>query len=155
MKDIPIVTVGLAYDCARTMHTYLLIFHQSLHIRGMKTNLICPEQLRARGIIVNDVPLLRLRAEDRLINSHSVIDPDSDLHIPLRYNKPFSYFDCRKPTQRECDPRNDDVIRIEMTLEADWHPYDIEDSRCEEELRMSIDRGLAVNNLEAPAELVI
>lgn len=79
MKDIPIVSAALAYDCPTTMATYVLIFHQALFIPTMDNNLICPAQLRSNQLTVNDTPLIHIPSEQRCAEDHSILGPD-DLH---------------------------------------------------------------------------
>jgi uncharacterized protein YccT (UPF0319 family) len=46
-------------------------------------------QLREKGIIVNDIPLIRLPNDQRKHESHSIIDKFSGMHIPLMFKKPI------------------------------------------------------------------
>jgi hypothetical protein len=70
IKNIPIVTVALAYDCPKTFTTFILIFHQSLYIDTLKSHLICPNQIRYNGHTVNDCPLQYLSPTARTLDSH-------------------------------------------------------------------------------------
>ncbi|CAJ1970522.1 unnamed protein product [Cylindrotheca closterium] len=92
----------------------------------MKSNLLCVDQLRDFGIIVNDVPLQRLKREDRNQYSHSIIDENSGLHIPMDFLKPISFFACRKPALSELD----EYVSVEMTSSVPWEPYDPESVLC-------------------------
>ena len=42
VQDILIVDVALSYDCPFTHERYILIIHNTLHIKSMTHNLICP-----------------------------------------------------------------------------------------------------------------
>jgi hypothetical protein len=45
VKKVPICTMAVAYGRPYTFNTYVLLFPQSLHIKGMTTNLLSPFQL--------------------------------------------------------------------------------------------------------------
>ena len=47
LTDIKVVTSALAYDCPTDSTTFVLIFHESLHVPNMEGHLICPYQMRA------------------------------------------------------------------------------------------------------------
>ena len=42
LDSVPMVDAALAYDCPKTLNTYLLIVKNDLHILPMKHNLIPP-----------------------------------------------------------------------------------------------------------------
>jgi hypothetical protein len=85
----------------------------------LERGLLCPNQLRANDIEVNDCPLRFLPAHLRSDRSHTIITPQ--LRIPLHLNDVISYFTCRKPTVNEMqDP--DRFPQIEMTAEGPWLP---------------------------------
>jgi len=123
INDVRIVTAAVAYDCPETYTTFILVFPQSLYFPKMQNNLLCPDQMREFGTIVNDIPLLRIEPRERRPEHHSIVDSASNLHIPLQYDKPISYFVCRKPTAIEI---NDTInyVHIQMTGDAPWTPYD-------------------------------
>ena len=106
IQDVKVVTAAVAYDCPWNMVTYILIFPQSLYFPQMNHNLLCPDQMRDFGLIVNDIPLLRIQPRERTIWHHSIVDGGSNLHIPLQYDKPLSFFLCRKPTSNEVTGRS-------------------------------------------------
>ena len=118
MRDIPIVTAALAYDCPTTMATYVLIFHQALFIPTMDNNLICPAQLRSNQLTVNDTPLIHIPSEQRCAEDHSILGP-VDLHIPLSLDGTVSYFDCRTPTSDEVYSPSTRHIIVEMPANAE------------------------------------
>ena len=137
IQNVRVVTAAVAYDCPISYTTFILFFPQSLFLPRMEHNLLCPDQLREFGITVNDIPLLRIQPKDRTTEHHSIIDRMSKLHIPLQYDKPISYFVCRKPTASEInDPINN--IHIQMTSEAEWTPYDEQAGLDENLIRESL-----------------
>lgn len=103
IKNVPIGSVAVcycSYDCERTYQTFVLVFHNVLIIRDLGVNLLCPDQMRENMVTINEVPLVRIDPDKRDDRCHSIIatGQDPELHIPLLYSKPFSYFKCRKPT---------------------------------------------------------
>ena len=75
--------------------------------------LICPNQVRANGIKVEDV----LRQFDPL-SSHSIFDPKSKVRIPLTIEGVASGFVSRKPTLDEYE----EYVLIELTSPMMWEP---------------------------------
>ena len=138
LQDIKIVTAALAYDDPVTYNTYILFFHQALYFPELTVNLLNPDQLREKGITVNDTPLIRLPADQRNQESHSIIDEFSGMHIPMRFNKPISYFSCRTPTEDECIPQETNCIHVHMTCDAPWQPYNDVDAQNEDILRAAL-----------------
>ena len=93
--------------------------------------------MRDFGLIVNDIPLLRIQPRERTIWHHSIVDGGSNLHIPLQYDKPLSFFFCRKPTSNEVtDSVN--CIHVRMTSEREWVPYDEQAKVDEDMIRESL-----------------
>src|SRR6056300_177968 len=125
LRCIRIACVAVAYDCHLTHETFILVFDQVLYIPDLETSLICPDQLRDNGVTVNDTPLLRLEPSERSNDSHSIIEMNSGLRIPLMFDKPISYFHVRKPTQAEA---TDDLNHnhVCMTSSVEWRPYDVD-----------------------------
>jgi hypothetical protein len=125
VKRVPIVTAAIAYDDPATYQTYILFFHQSLYFEKLDKHLLCPAQMRANQIIVNEVPLLHLPVDQRTPTAHSIITepPHIDLHIPLFLSGTTSYFETRLPTANEI-ASDDDCIHIHMTSDHTWDPYD-------------------------------
>ena len=125
LNNIKFACVAIACDYLLTHETFIHIFDQVLYIPSLETSLICPDQLREQGITVNDTPLLRLHPSEWNQYSHSIADPNSRLHIPLHFQKPISFFYCRKPTRDEAT----DAINhthVHLTSEIEWKPYDPE-----------------------------
>ena len=124
--------------------TYLLIFHQAIYVPDMPNNLICPFQLRAWGIDVNDIPLIHIPAHKRTENDHSIITYEPPLQIPLLLDGVISYFPTRKPTIAEVqDPT---IIRIQMTCEATWDPFSQSYTHDENNMRYSFN-NISITNL--------
>ena len=67
----------------------------------MKHSLLCTNQVRYNGIIVDDTP----KIIDVLNKSHQAIiipkDDEDDIHIPISLHGPVPYVPVRKPTKDE------------------------------------------------------
>ena len=122
---VPIVTAAVAYDCPTTLNTYILFFHQALHIPNLKKHLLCPNQLRHNQVIVNDTPLLYLQPSQRDHTQHSLLfePPNKNLHIPLSLEGTTSYFETRLPTWTAEVTNPDVCIHVHVTSDAPpWDP---------------------------------
>ena len=146
IKETPIVTGVVAYSDQATGETYLLYFHQSLHLPMMDKCLLNPNQMREAGLTVNDVPLKYLPADERKATSHSIVAPLSDsnekLVIPFDLIGVMSSLTVRKPTWdeiRDIDPMN----RIQMTNQSpEWSPNDSTEDVDESKLRVDLGNDL-------------
>ena len=98
IQNDKVAKIAVVYDRLILLRTYILIFYQMLYILSMDRNLLCVDQLRDHGIIVNNVPLIRSKAHEWNKNSHSIIFQDNDLRIVLQFEKPISNFQTRAPT---------------------------------------------------------
>ena len=150
IKETPVITGVLAYDEPETGETYLLYFHQALHLPMMEKSLLNPNQMREAGIIVNDVPLKFIKQEQRTSEPHSLVVPINDdngntLTIPLELKGVISGFTVRKPSWEEIaniDPAN----RIEMTNDnPEWAPNDsteedVDERRLRQDVRQDMVR---------------
>jgi hypothetical protein len=115
--DVPIVTAATAYN-APNGETYILILAQTLYQGGLLNyTLICPNQLRSNGIIVDDVP--KHLSPDPSMATHSIHIPNDELRIPLDLKGVISYFITRAPTPQEVET----CKWIMLTSETDWDPH--------------------------------
>ena len=118
------------------MRTFVLHFDQVLFIPTMDHNLLCVDQMREHGVLVNDIPLVRLPPDQRSHESHSLVihgDSSGKVAIPLQFDKPISYFEIRKPTRDEV--LGDDCTHFYLTGSIPWEPYDEATTRQEIALR--------------------
>ena len=69
MARVPIVDTAIAYDCQNTMKTYILIVHNTLHVKSMYHNLLTPFIVREAGLIVNNEPKIHC-SDDLTAESH-------------------------------------------------------------------------------------
>jgi hypothetical protein len=107
-----------------TSEIFVLVFHEALYFGDkLDHTLICPNQLRAYGIIVDDTP--------RQFNSgsrHSIVVPEEDdLKIPLEMNGVVSYFPSHKPSADELV----NCQRIVLSSDISWDPNDLAFDRQE------------------------
>jgi hypothetical protein len=115
LENIPIATVATAWDSPMDGSTIILVINEALYFGDrMDHSLLCPNQLRDFGLIVNDV-LKRYDAD----SSHSIIIP-GQIELPLKMQGVISYLETRKPTDEELL----NCPRYELTASAPWDPYE-------------------------------
>jgi hypothetical protein len=113
MHDIPIATVGTVWTKPVTGESYLLVFNQCIFFGDrLKHSLICPNQLRAHGIIVDDIP-----TQFDTKSQHAIIH--EALTIPLDLAGVVSYFETRIPREDEVDT----LPHVQFTSTTDWEDY--------------------------------
>ncbi len=117
LRDVPIVTAATAYD-APNGDIYILIIAQALYLGALLDyTLLCPNQLRSNGIVVDDVPKhLSLTPHAA---THSIYVPNAGLRIPLTMKGVISYFITRTPSPQELES----CTWIMLTSESDWDPH--------------------------------
>ena len=122
MSEVPIVDAAVAYDCPTTGKTYLLIVRNTLHIPSMVHNLVPPFILQEVGIAVNNTP--RIHVKEVTLETHSIMDRESGLRIPLQLDGIFSYFPTRALNKDEMeDPGQYETVFLSPDAET-WDPYD-------------------------------
>ena len=117
LSNLPIVNTIYAYDNPETMRTSLLRFNNAIYIKGMDNALLCPNQAREHGVVIDDVP----RHLDHTGNSTFSIIAD-DTTFPLQQSGPTAYINVRRPTNEELDEQRDYII--DVTDENEWDPYE-------------------------------
>ena len=121
LTQVPIVDACFAYDCPRSLKTYLLIARNALHVPSMDHNLVPPFLLREAGIDVRDVP--KIHCHEATVEDHSLYFADSNLRIPLKLNGVFSYFLTRALTQDEIDHCEDYDCIFLIPDSTSWNPH--------------------------------
>jgi transposase len=125
LKGIPVVKAATAYD-APTGETYIIILSQSLYLGNLLSySLLCPNQLRHNGLIVDDVP--RHLSPDPLNATHSIFLPEDNIRILLEMRGVVSLFHTRGPTSEEIET----CKWLMFTSEQEWDPHS-EDIMCNE-----------------------
>ena len=120
IKNIPIATAATAYDNPDTGETTLILFGQSLFFGDkMASTLICPNQIRENGNVVDDCP--RQYNKD---SKHGLTLRDheskAEKFIPFEMDGVISYLSTRKPSKHEIET----CPRFWATSEAKWDPHD-------------------------------
>jgi hypothetical protein len=111
-NNVPIGTAATVWISPLNGKPYLFVVHECIFMGDqMPHTLLCPNQLRANGLIVEDTPK---QYDSR--SSHSIIDKVHKITIPLYLYDVFSYFETRKPTDSELE----NLERIELTSPNDW-----------------------------------
>lgn len=100
-RNVKVCNAALAYDYDNGK-TIILILNQCLDFsNNMRHSLLCTNQVRSNGIIVDDTPKLI----DVLQRSHQAIivpqDDEDDIHIPISLHGPVPFIPVRKPTKDE------------------------------------------------------
>ena len=120
MRGIKTVNAAFAYDHDDGI-TYILTVNQALDFsQSMIHSLLCPNQARVNGVVINDVP----KFLDRTGNStHSIQIPERSLDFPLHLKGPISYLLVRFPTQLELD----ECEYVDLTdHEMEWDPSSLD-----------------------------
>ena len=119
VTDIPIATVVTVWENPTNGEAWMLVIHEALYFGPkLKESLLCPNQLRAAGIIVEDAP-----KQFDASSSHSITVPGT-LEIPLQMHGVISYLETWLPTAEEVnDYRNGHFQSLELTNNIAWEPY--------------------------------
>jgi hypothetical protein len=114
LQDILIVKTALAYDHPDTGEVIVLIINQALYFGDQLDKILLnPNQLRAHGIQVDDVP------RQFGGTSHSITALDVDLIIPLKMKGIISYFPVRTPSPDEIE----NCTNVILTSDSEWDLY--------------------------------
>ena len=122
IKGVPVGTCATAYDCPTTGRVYILLFGQALYFGDkMSASLLCPNQIRANGNKVQDVPC---QYDTDSPHGITFIDDETDeqLFIPLKMDGVISYLDSRQPTQAELEGKVT-ASHFWATSEQEWNPH--------------------------------
>jgi hypothetical protein len=94
MSDVQIGTVATLWVHPESGNTYILIIHEALYVgEVLPDTLLTPNQLRANGLTVEDVPK---QYDSR--SGHAIYSKDAKVCIPLNLEGVISGFESRKPT---------------------------------------------------------
>jgi hypothetical protein len=117
MEKVPVAKVGTAYDHPETGETFILVFGQALYLGDkLDHSLICPNQARHNGVVVDDVPK-HLSHDGQL--THSLFFPQENMRIPLSLRGVISFLPTRYPTNNEIN----NCRWLIVTGDDDWEPY--------------------------------
>jgi hypothetical protein len=102
----------MAWDDPGSGEVIILYIHEALYFGDrMSHMLLCPNQLRANGWTVQDVPK-QFDAE----SAHAITDPSGHLTMPLEMNGVISYLPMQLPTDKELA----DCDFYDLTSEVPW-----------------------------------
>lgn len=118
IPDVPIAKTATAYDNSLTGETYILILAQSLYFGdALEHTLLCPNQLRSHGVVVDDVPVHLSPSPSTA--THSIFFPDENIRLPLKMQGCISYLPTRYPTDEELH----NCQWLIMTGDLEWDPH--------------------------------
>jgi hypothetical protein len=107
--------VATAWDDPTTGKVIVLYINEALYFGDkMSHTLLCPNQLRANGWTVQDVPK-QFDAE----SAHAVIDPTGTFRMPLEMSGMISYLPMRRPTEKEIET----CVSYNLTSDVPREPY--------------------------------
>ena len=114
-KDVKLCNVAFAHDLPNGK-TILIRMNQCLDFTSiMEHSLFCTNQVRANGIIVDDVPKCIDVAQK---SEEAIIFPDQGYMIPFSFKGPVPYIPVRKPRMSELE----DCTHVELTSAEPWIP---------------------------------
>ena len=85
-REYQTISGGLVYVHPRTSVRYHLIIHQAIHMPDLDHHLMCPMQLRANGVTVNDCP--KMFCKEPTEESHAIVATDEygdEVILPFYY----------------------------------------------------------------------
>jgi hypothetical protein len=120
LVNIPIIKAATAYD-APTGETIIIVIPQALYLaEHISYSLLCPNQMRHCGMIVDDIP--RNLAPNPNVATHSIYIPNQDIRIPLEMHGIISLFHMHRPSTDEIE----NCTWVQITSELDWDPHSSE-----------------------------
>ena len=115
MENIATANACFAYDTPDGS-TFILEVNQALDFTGsMEHSLLCTNQSRSHGVVVDDVPKA-LDYHQR--STHSIYFPLEDISLPLCLHGPISYLPVRYPSEEEVNECQ------HLTLSCGDNPWD-------------------------------
>ena len=120
-KIVNVVNAITAYDSPEG-ETFILLVNEALSMPNLEPSLLCPNQLRSNGIIVNNYP----RQFDSL-STHSIHIDEYNLTIPLYMDGIMSMIPVRYPKKHE----EEQCTWIPLTSPQDWNPNSDEFEKAE------------------------
>ena len=114
LTNLPIVHAIFAVDNITTFETHLIRLNHSIYIRDMEHSLLCPNQARAFGTIVDDVPP---HLDHTGCSTFSLCTGNHS--FPLESYGPTAFLRVRRPTDEELST----LQPIDITDHTGWDPY--------------------------------
>jgi hypothetical protein len=119
MEKVPIASTLTIWESTTNGEVWGLVLHEALYFGDrLKGSLLCPNQIRAAGNQVHDVPV-QFDAKSR----HSIVVPGK-LELPMALHGVISHLATRKPTQDEISRYQEGLLQsVELTANMPWEPY--------------------------------
>jgi hypothetical protein len=119
VKEVPIAPVLTIWESPDTGEVWGLIIHEALYFGDrLQGSLLCPNQLRAAGNQVHDVPT-QFDSSSR----HSIVVP-TQLEMPMELHGVISHLLTRRPTNDEIQRYQAGLLQsLELTANLPWEPY--------------------------------
>ena len=115
MENLPLANVLYAYD-TQEGETFILRVNNSIYLGNqMEDSLLCPNQCRDNGILIDTRPTVYCNFE----SVARMECPDKGLKVPICHYRPLPFIPVRRLTMEEtlmCS-------YIDITSEAEWDPY--------------------------------
>ena len=114
--------------------TFILVLAQALYLGDQQEpSLLCPNQMRSYGIVVDDVPK---HLSVSCASAHSIYIPSMDLQIPLELDGVISYINTWYPNESEVE----NCTHISLTSSSVWEPHS--ETFAEQEAIITISSGV-------------
>ena len=114
IHDVIIGSVATLWVDPTDGQSYILIIHEALYFgKRLADTLLCPNQLRAHGLKVQDVP-----KQFDSQSSHSILLPKGQVCIQLELDGVISGFETSRPTRQEYE----EYPHLELTSSLPWKP---------------------------------
>ena len=120
IPGIPIGSAAMRWTNPENGEPLLLVFNEALFFgQKMQNTLLCPNQLRSNGVVVNGTPRQFDAASPHSISVRDPSDEEKTITIPLKLVGVISCFDSVYPTDDEMNS----LRRVHLTDENVWDPY--------------------------------
>ena len=120
MRNIETVNAAFSYD-TMSGQTFILQVNQALNFtKSMEHSLLCPNQSRVHGVIIEDTPPF---LDKKGTSSFSVEFPKDKITLPLEMDGAISYLPVRYPTDEELN----ECTYLELTDgSSEWDPHSLD-----------------------------
>ena len=119
VQEAPITTILMIWESPKTGELWMLVIHEVLYFGDrLKESLLCPNQLRAAGILVQEAP-----TQFDSVLTHSITVPGK-LELPLELHGVISHLRTCKPMTAEVERYQAGLFQsVELTKDVPWEPY--------------------------------
>jgi hypothetical protein len=119
VQEVPIATVLTIWESPMTGERWMLVIHEALYFgERLKESLLCPNQIRAAGNLVQDTP-----KQFDPQSAHSIIIPNI-VELPLEMHGVISHLRTCKLTAKEIEDYTNSLFQeAVLTEDIPWEPY--------------------------------